>query len=156
MLAVDLCLHRRILARSGVLLDYTIGVVPVELEGGTLVRDALLGERKQTVYGAGLDPVGFFLRLGLGRCRPFASFRGGVRVFEESVPTPRGIRFDFTADFAVGLALRIGSRAWVAVGPEFHHVSNGGLGDFNPSLNYLALRLGVLVVRPAARPGAAR
>jgi hypothetical protein len=151
MFAFDLRLHRRILARDGVRLDYTVGLVPVELEGGTVVPDPLLGERKQTVYGAGIDPVGLFALFGSGPLRLFASARGGVRLFEQAVPNPRGIRFDFTADFALGLAQRVGSRVWISAGPEFHHLSNGGLGDFNPSLNYLAVHLGVLVTAPGAR-----
>ena len=136
---------------DGVRLDYTVGLVPVELEGGTVVADPLLGERKRTVYGAGVDPVGLFALLGHGPLRLFASARGGVRLFAQAVPNPRGIRFDFTADFALGLAQRVGSRVWISAGPEFHHLSNGGLGDFNPSLNYLAVHLGVLVTAPGAR-----
>jgi hypothetical protein len=146
MLALDLRVHRRIHEGRNLLLDYTVGVVPVELEGGTVVSDPVLGARKKTVYGAGVDPVGFFLTYGRGSCRPFASFRGGIRVFADSVPNPRGTRFDFTADISVGLAQRVGSRTWLTAGPEFHHISNGGLGEFNPSLNYVAVRVGVLVL----------
>jgi hypothetical protein len=156
MLAVDLRLHRRVLSRDGLLLNYTAGLVPVELEGGTVVRDPVLGERKRTVYGAGVDPVGLFALFGRGPLRLFCSLRGGVRLFEQSVPNPRGIRFDFTADFALGLAQRVGSRAWITAGPEFHHLSNGGLGEFNPSLNYLAVHLGVLVTASDTRARPAR
>ena len=147
MFSLDLRLHRPIVTRKGLRLDYTAGIVPVELEGGTVVEDPALGQRKQTVYGAGIDPVGFFALFGDGTSRLFASFRGGARLFQKAVPNPRGIRFDFTADFALGLARRVGGHAWLTAGPEFHHVSNGGLGDFNPSLNYVALRVGVLVER---------
>jgi hypothetical protein len=151
MLAVDLRLHKRIVARDTLALDYTVGLVPVELEGGTVVEDPVLGERKRTVYGAGLDPVGLFARFGRGGLCPFASFRGGIRIFETHVPNPRGTRFNFTAGFAAGLAQRVGSRAGVAVGVEFHHVSNGGLGSADPSLNLFALRLSVLVTGRSAR-----
>jgi hypothetical protein len=146
VLAVDVRLHRRLLARRNLLVDYTLGVVPAELEGGTVVSDPVLGERKKRIYGAGFDPVGVFVLSGAGSRRLFASFRGGIRLFADRVPNSRGTRFDFSADFAVGLAQRIGSRAWLTAGPEFHHISNGGLGEFNPSLNNVAARLGVLVV----------
>lgn len=153
VLSIDLRLHRRIVDHDAFRLDYTAGVVPVELEGGTVVADPVLGARKETAYGAGIDPVGFFARFGRGRLCLYSSFRGGARVFDKAVPNPRGIRFDFTADFSAGLVGRVAGRVWITAGPEFHHVSNGGLGDFNPSLNYLAVRLGVLVTTPAGRTG---
>jgi hypothetical protein len=58
-----------------------------------------------------------------------------VRLFEEPVPNPRGIPFNFSADLGGGVAVRVGTAHRVALGVVLHHLSNGGLGRANPSFN---------------------
>jgi hypothetical protein len=58
-----------------------------------------------------------------------------VRLFEQPVPNPRGIRFNFSADLGGGVAFRVAEAQRVAVGVVLHHLSNGGLGNANPSFN---------------------
>jgi hypothetical protein len=138
---LELALHARLplLVRSGLQLDYTAGVVPVSLAFGTRVSDADLPDgtlRKKTVFGAGVDGLGFVAHLGRSdRWQPYVSAVGGVRLFEEPVPNPRGIRFNFSADLGGGVAFRVAAVHRVAVGVVLHHLSNGGLGSANPSFN---------------------
>jgi hypothetical protein len=147
--SLELALHARLplLVRSGLQLDYTAGVVPVALALGTRVSDAGLPDgavRTETVYGAGVDGLGFVAHLGRSdRWQPYISVVGGVRLFEEPVPNPRGIRFNFSADLGGGVAFRVDAAHRVALGVVLHHLSNGGLGSANPSFNGFDVTLGV-------------
>ena len=137
----ELALHARLplLVRSGLRLDYTAGVVPVALAFGTRVSDAGLPDgnhRTETVFGAGVDGLGLVAHLGRSdRWQPYVGMVGGVRLFAQPVPNPRGIRFNFSADFGGGVAFRVGTAHRVALGIILHHLSNGGLGSTNPSFN---------------------
>jgi hypothetical protein len=132
-------------------LDYLAGIVPVELQTGIVVDDSP-GARetdfgRAAVYGAGIDPVGIGLRLGRGEWRPFATLRGGVRVFQRPVPDPRSSRFNFVADLGLGILRRVGPSSWVSMSVDLHHVSNGGLADSNRGINQLVLNLGFVRAR---------
>lgn len=129
-------------------LDYTGGVVPVELALGTRVAgpETALGSPPlaRTVYGAGVDGLGLTARFGGdGRWEPYLMALGGVRLFTEPVPNPRGIRFNFSADLGAGVALRLGSGRRLKVGLTLHHLSNGGLGQANPSFNGFGFTVGL-------------
>ena len=112
--SLELALRTRLplLVRSGLQLDYTAGVVPVDLEFGTRVSGAGLLDgtlRTKTVFGAGVDGLGLVAHLGSSdRWQPYVSAVGGVRLFEQPVPDPRGIRFNFSADLGAGVAFRVG------------------------------------------------
>jgi hypothetical protein len=139
--SLELALHARLplLVRSGLQLDYTAGVVPVALAFGTRVAGAGLPDgtlRTETVFGAGLNGIGLVAHLGRSdRWQPYVSVVGGVRLFEQPVPDPRGIHFNFSADVGAGVAFRVAPAHRVAVGIALHHLSNGGLGSANPSFN---------------------
>jgi Lipid A 3-O-deacylase (PagL) len=140
--SLELALHARLpllLARSGLRLDYTAGVVPVALAFGTRISDSGLPDRTlrtKTVFGAGVDGIGLVAHLGRSdRWQPYVSVVGGVRLFEQPVPNPRGIRFNFSADAGGGIAFRVSATRRVALGVVLHHLSNGGLGSANPSFN---------------------
>jgi hypothetical protein len=134
-------MHARLplLVRSGLQVDYTAGVVPVALAFGTRLSDAVLPAgppRRETVFGAGVDGMGLVADLGRSdRWQPYVSVVGGVRLFEQPVPDPRGIRFNFSADLGAGVAFRVEPAHRVALGVVLHHLSNGGLGSANPSFN---------------------
>jgi len=146
--SLELALHARLplLVRSGLQLDYTVGVVPVALEFGTRVSGAGLSGtlRKETVFGAGVEGIGLVAHLGRSdRWQPYVSAVGGVRLFEQPVPDPRGIRFNFSADLGAGVAFRVGPAHRVALGVVLHHLSNGGLGSANPSFNAFDITVSV-------------
>lgn len=133
--------------RPGLLLEYALEVVPIELAFGTRVAASRSAQRIATVYGAGLDPLGLEAHFGQGRLRPYAALRTGFRVFARQVPTPRGTHFNFVFDAGAGLEWRLRSERWVFAAVELHHLSNGGLGEANPSLNLVALRAGLALRR---------
>src|SRR5260221_10724103 len=143
---------RRTLDRSeGHVLEWVFAVVPVELESGTPLPAAssLSGQLggRSTVYGAGLDPLGLSMHLGKGRWRPFWNVNGGLRMFADRVPIPRGTRFNFTADIGVGVCRIASSGFGVSIGLDLHHVSNGNLGEKNPGVNFLLLAVGLRPTR---------
>lgn len=133
--------------RPGFLLEYSLEVVPIELAFGTRVAEDRLPQRIATVYGAGLDPLGLEAHFGPGRLRPYATLRTGFRVFARQVPTPRGTHFNFVLDAGAGVEWRLRSDRWVFAAVELHHLSNGGLGEANPSLNLVAVRAGLALRR---------
>ena len=146
MVSVALRAQLPLVERPTFRLDYTGGLVPVELAQGTRVPapGPFLAPVSETVYGAGLDIVGLMARFrGSSWWHPFLTARGGFRVFTASVPNPRGTPFNFSADVGGGVALRAGPGHWLILRLELHHLSNGGLGAANPSLNQLSVGIGL-------------
>ncbi len=143
---------RRTLTRSDEhVFEWVFAVVPVELESGMPVpADASSSGHlpgRSTVYGAGVDPLGLAMRFGKGAWQPFWDLSGGLRMFGNRGPVPRGTHFNFSADVGVGVYRTLGSRCAVSIGLDLHHVSNGNLGEKNPGVNYLLLTMGLLPMR---------
>ncbi len=146
--------HFPLIAGPRFALDYTAGVVPVELAVGTRVSRPGQPPVARTVYGAGLDGLGLTVRLGgLGRIEPYLAALGGVRMFTDPVPDPRGIRFNFSADVGGGVAVRIAPSRRLKLGIALHHLSNGGLGRANPSFNGFDVTVGFEGLRSRAGRG---
>jgi Lipid A 3-O-deacylase (PagL) len=148
---VSLELRHTFKVTGSVALDYLAGIVPIELQTGIVVDDFPgvwdTGLGRENVYGAGLDAVGIGVRLGRGDWRPFATLRGGVRIFRERVPDPRSSRFNFVADFGLGVLRRVGASSWVSVSVNLHHMSNANLGDSNRGINQFVLNVGIVQTR---------
>ena len=131
-------------------LKYTVDAVPVAVlnyerivfvpqPGSFAVRTD-----RETVYGAGLAPIGFQLNLRRReRVQPFLQISGGFLYFAADVPEARsaiapdrhGGQFNFTADFGGGVQVATGQRRAVTLGYRYHHVSNGNRAPFNPGFD---------------------
>ena len=108
----------------------------------------------RTVYGAGVDGLGLTARFrGVGRWEPYLMALGGVRLFTDPVPDPRGLRFNFSADLGAGVAVRIASGRRLKVGFALHHLSNAGLGQANPSFNGFGVTVGLEGIRRRSGSG---
>lgn len=107
--------------------DLVMAIVPAEVAWGE--------QPFGPIYGVGLDPVGVLFHRGAF----YARSSGGLRLFLEQVPIPEARRFNFAFDAEAGVTF-----GRVALGLGFHHVSNGGMGERNPGVNYLLLALRVL------------
>ncbi len=144
-------LRRTLKVTEGVAFDYVADIVPVEVQTGVVVDDSpgVLGSVpiRANVYGAGLDPLGISVRRARGDWRPFATVRGGVRIFQQPVPDPRSSRFNFVADLGLGVLRRVGASSWVSVSLDLHHVSNAGLADSNRGINQVVLNVGFMGTR---------
>ncbi len=148
---LQLQLRRTVVRSDDHVFEWVFAVIPVELESGTPVpAGSSAPERlpgRSTVYGAGINPLGLSMRFGNGAWRPFWNVSGGVRMFADRVPVPRGTRFNFTADLGVGVYRTLSSRYAVSIGVDLYHVSNGNLGEKNPGVNYLLLTMGLQPMR---------
>jgi hypothetical protein len=145
---LQLALHAQLplIAGPRFALDYTGGIVPLELAVGTRSVSSgtsLPPPATKTVYGAGVDGLGLTARFrGLGRWEPYLAAIGGVRLFTDPVPDPRGTHFNFSADLGAGLAVRLAPGQRLKLGFALHHLSNGGLGQANPSFNGFSVTIG--------------
>lgn len=112
--------------------DWTIDAIPVALL--SLDRSGGSGDR-DTVYGAGLAPLGFrFDYEDLGWFRPYLAASGGFLYFAERVPAS-AVKFNFTYDFGLGTQIFFTPDRAVTLGYAYHHISNGGIGSSNPGFD---------------------
>ncbi|HYH85157.1 MAG TPA: acyloxyacyl hydrolase [Pyrinomonadaceae bacterium] len=143
--------YARVLARGDNLaLKYTIDAVPVASlsypDGGTFTAPAR--ERRKTITGAGLSPVGFQLNFRRReRIQPFAQASGGFLYFGERVPDERGAQFNFTADFGGGVQWKTGARRAWTVGYRYQHISNGYRAEANPGFDANLIYVGFSIFR---------
>ena len=146
----ELQMHRSLKRTASLEIEYLFALVPLELQGATLVREGEQ-ERRVTSHAAGFDPLGLRFVFPGGAFRPFGMARGGIRFFDEVVPEPRGTRLNFVAELGVGLSRRLGGAYDAWLGLTLHHVSNANRGVKNYGINQFALNLGLLWRRRAAR-----
>ncbi len=112
--------------------EYTVDVVPVYL----------IFQPANTAYGAGFDPLGLkwnFVRRG--RFSPFLQLTGGTVFSNVNVPTYTNT-VNFTPSAAFGTHI-LGEKYNWSVEVRYLHISNAGLGDYNPGLNTVQVRLGL-------------
>lgn len=143
--------YGRVLAvNDGLIVQYVLDVIPAEVEFNSVLESlGPLGEptKRGTVYGAGLNPLGFKFVLGPGRVAPFLGVAGGVVFFSERVPLPSATKLTFIGDVHAGVDVRMSNRRLVTLGCKFHHISNAGTGDTNRGLNFFVLYAGFSVFR---------
>jgi hypothetical protein len=112
--------------------EYVVDAVPVYL----------IFQPANTAYGIGFNPLGLkwnFERRG--RFSPYLELGGGVVFTNHSVPTYTN-DVNFTPSAAFGTHI-LGEKYNWSVEVRYLHISNAGLGSFNPGLNTVQVRLGV-------------
>ena len=111
--------------------EYAVDVVPV----------FMVVQRTGNAYGFGLNP--FALKWNFTKPRrvvPYFELGGGTLFSNTDVP-PGTSRVNFTTSGALGLHFLQSKYNW-SVELRFMHISNAGLGDLNPGINTLQLRVG--------------
>jgi hypothetical protein len=137
---------RRLWTNDALSFDWTIDAIPLAF----LTLDRSPGQEsghRESVYGAGLTPIGW--RLDVERLRwvrPYFAANGGFLYFEDRVPA-RGVKFNFTYDFGVGAQVPLTPDTAVTLGYSYFHISNAGLGNSNPGFDANLLYLGVSLFR---------
>jgi lipid A 3-O-deacylase len=112
--------------------EYAIDAVPAYL----------IIQRRNTVYGIGLNPLNLKWNFATrGKIAPYLELSGGTLFTTSKVP-PRTSGVNFTPSAALGTHLLGKSYAWT-IEARYLHISNAGLGDFNPGINTFEVRLGV-------------
>lgn len=111
--------------------EYAVDVVPL----------FVVVQRKQDAYGFGLNP--FALKWNFTKPRkvvPYFELGGGTLFTNVNTP-PGTSRVNFTTSGALGVHFLRSKYDWSAE-LRFMHISNAGLGDLNPGINTLQLRVG--------------
>jgi lipid A 3-O-deacylase PagL len=124
-----------------VAIKYTFDVVPVALitqPAETFVTNtgAVISHNAQTVYGGGLNPIGFQFNFRRGhKWQPFANTHGGFLYFAQQVPVIDSSQYNFTFSFGGGVQVFSGERSSLSLGYRYYHLSNANTGDRNPGVD---------------------
>jgi hypothetical protein len=112
--------------------EYALDAVPV----------FLVFQPSNTAYGAGFDPLGLkwnFQRRS--RFSPYIELTGGVLFTNHNVPAyTNTVNFMDQAAFGTHI---LGPKYNVSVEIRYMHISNAGLGNLNPGVNTVQVRLGL-------------
>jgi hypothetical protein len=112
--------------------EYTVDAIPVYL----------IFQPANTAYAAGFDPLGLkwnFERRG--RFSPFFQLSGGVLFSNHDIPVNTN-SVNFSPSAALGTHI-LGEKYNWSVEVRYLHISNSGLGVYNPGLNTVQVRVGV-------------
>jgi|SRR5579862_6698768 len=103
----------------------------------------LLITRTQHAYGGGFAPVGVKVNFApRGRYRPYLEFNGGAMLTQKNVPPGRTSSFNFTAALGPGITVPVTSTSALSFAIRAWHLSNAGIGHFNPSYNTVQFVVG--------------
>ena len=112
--------------------EYAVDAVPI----------FLVFQPANTAYGVGFDPLGLkwnFQRRG--RLSPYLELTGGVLFTNHNVPANTN-DVNFMDQAALGTHI-LGVKYNVSLELRYMHISNAGLGNLNPGVNTVQVRLGV-------------
>jgi hypothetical protein len=112
--------------------EYAVDAVPV----------FVIFQPANTAYGLGFDPLGLkwnFVRRG--RFSPYLELTGGTVFTNHNVPTYTN-NVNFMDQAALGVHILRATHN-LSVEVRYMHVSNAGLGNLNPGLNTVQVRLGI-------------
>jgi len=114
-------------------LKYAVDVVPAAVLS---FPDSFFAGQRDSVYSAGLTPIGFQVSFRpKKKVQPFAGAGGGFLYFVDPIPDFRGAQFNFTFDFDGGVQIMTKNHKAVTLGYKFYHVSNGFRGQINPGFD---------------------
>jgi hypothetical protein len=112
-------------------LEYAVDAVPI----------FLVVQKKNTAYGAGINPFAFKWALDTHTSAvPYFELGGGTLFTNTKVPEGTS-RINFTSSAAFGLHF-LRSRNNISAEVRFMHISNSGLAALNPGINTIQFRIG--------------
>jgi lipid A 3-O-deacylase PagL len=134
--------YARVLGNTkSVAIKYVLDVVPVALitqpaEAFVTSSGAVISHNARTLYGGGLDPIGFQFNFRRGyKWQPFADLHGGFLYFTEQVPAINSSQYNFTVSFGGGVQVFSGDRTSFSIGYNYYHLSNAYTGNDNPGVD---------------------
>jgi hypothetical protein len=102
----------------------------------------LIFQPANTAVGAGFNPLNLKWNFATrGRVVPYLELSGGTLFTNRDVPFATNT-VNFTSSAALGAHFLGDSRNW-SVEVRYMHISNAGLGDLNPGVNTVQVRLGI-------------
>ncbi len=112
--------------------EYAVDAVPV----------FMVFQPANTAFGAGFNPLNLKWNFATrGRLVPYLELSGGTLFTNHDVPAGTN-QVNFTSSAALGAHFLGESRNW-SVELRYMHISNAGLGDLNPGINTVQVRLGI-------------
>tara|TARA_Y100001934_G_C12065605_1_gene637543 strand:+ start:81 stop:629 length:549 start_codon:yes stop_codon:yes gene_type:complete len=99
-------------------------------------------EDEDDLVDFGLTPVLRYQRTPSHGLAPFIEVGAGVHVHTEDGIGNRDFDIPFAFGSHVGAGVRFGDQGRYELGYRFQHLSNAGIGDENPGINFHALQLG--------------
>src|SRR5229473_1956278 len=112
--------------------EYAVDGVPV----------FLVFQPANTAYGVGFSPLGLKWNFERhGHFSPYFELNGGLLVTNHNVPTGTN-SVNFTSAAALGTHILAAKYNW-SLEARYLHISNAGLGNYNPGLNTVEVRLGI-------------
>lgn len=146
---------RVLAANKTVAFEWTIDATPLavlSLKRLTFTQASsgsfIVNSSRETVYGAGLSPIGLkFNFRPQRRVQPFASATGGFLFFQEDIPIPGAARFNFNVEFSGGIQIVNSSRRSYTLGYKYQHISNGFHSPINPGIDLQMVYAGFSVFR---------
>lgn len=97
----------------------------------------------QWTYGSGLDPIGLKLNFrARRRLQPFADATAGFILTTREIPVDQASSFNYEFGFGSGFDYFLSARRSLRFGYAFRHISNNGLGAFNPGIDAGVIEIG--------------
>ncbi len=113
-------------------LEYAVDAVPL----------FMVFQPQNTAFGAGVNPFNAKWNFATrGHVMPYFELSGGTLFTNKDVPAFTS-RVNFTSGAALGMHFVGDERTW-SVEVRYMHISNAGLGDLNPGINTVQVRLGI-------------
>ena len=112
-------------------LEYALDAVPVWV----------ITQKTNTAYGAGVNPFAFkWIMTSPKKVKPFIQIEGGTLFANTKVPEGTA-KINFTTSAGFGAHFLLHKQNFSAE-LRFQHISNAGIGDLNPGINTLQVRIG--------------
>lgn len=112
--------------------EYAVDAVPL----------FLVFQPANTAFGVGFDPLGLKWNFERhGKISPYLELTGGTLLTSHDVPTNTNT-VNFMDQAALGMHI-LGAKHNVSLELRYMHISNAGLGNLNPGVNTVQVRLGV-------------
>jgi hypothetical protein len=119
---------------------YTQGPVGFPVGQGTFTYSQVC--TREWDYLGGISPLGQRVSWRPGkRLQPYAILNAGFLAATQSVPMYDAAKFNFTVEAGGGLEWFLRARRSVTFDVRYHHISNGGRADNNPSVENATFRL---------------
>ena len=98
---------------------------------------------REWTYGFELDPIGLKLNFrARQRLQPFIDATGGFIVTPRDIPIDETSNFNYEFGFGSGFDYFLSTRHSLRFGYAFRHISNNGLGIYNPGIDAGVIEVG--------------
>ncbi|MCU1270129.1 MAG: hypothetical protein JWN74_1423 [Acidobacteriaceae bacterium] len=151
LILLNLQYARVLFATRPLTFKYTAEIVPLALEIQPtqfyFVNQRLLQNPAGTVYGTGLNPVGFQANVGPWKIQPFANGTVGFLYFHRPVPNLSAAQLNYSITIGFGAQFLRSSGRTFSLGWKYHHLSNNYQAASNPGIDSSVFYAGISWVR---------